>query len=423
MSLNSPQTPKERLDRLYFDLVHLADRHSRFEAKIEALGNGRTFVTFHYHQFAGFSDFFQNPYASPSVTLEARGICWDITNIAKNGPVIASRPMQKFFSHGENPIVEKMDPDELVEVYVKHDGSLISSGLWREGENQGIFLKSRKSIRSPHAELATKYTEEEKFRLLGNFIKVVTAFPKYGATVNLEMMSPTDDTAIIPCETPQLIILNIRDNETGAYYSYWDRVFPFGKEVLTRIEELYRAKPLPLLGVIKEKFLASIPKDTHKEGYVCHFKNSKTGSIALVKYKTDWYNNLRKLPLKGLPSKDAVFNICLSGGIDDLVSRYKEHPEIKAMCLEINEALVKFLGNIDEEYFTFKERVQELGNDFKGIVSLLREHKASEYTFAKSMMLARGADEMTLSQYSLEIAKKRSKEICKDVKSPSLPEE
>jgi len=169
--------------------------------------------------------------------LESRGIMFEVDENDK--PIrIASRPMSKFFNQGEIiPGITYSDPEFVMD---KVDGSLISSYLTSKGL---VKLKSKASLHSDHAIAAMEYLEDNVG--LRSFIQEME---KEGFTVNMEFVSPDPKFRIVVHYPKQkLVILNVRNRETGEYmhrdnYYSDDKVEVLDLKVLDEIDDLVNSE-------------------------------------------------------------------------------------------------------------------------------------------------------------------------------------
>jgi len=283
------------MKELYTQLVELCDNDDTpFYFSDQVLNENEFYRIFAYH----FTD--KDSWLLPSA-LEARGIMFETTE-AGEFIRIASRPMQKFFTHchatgtGE---VDFIDYDEPLRVMHKADGSLISSYL--DAANC-IRLKSKGSIGSDYANLAEEL-------LFGNID--LYDFVKWcegdGYTVNMELVSPDPMFRIVlHYPEPRLIVLNVRHRETGEYMPL--RSIP--KEFFTGFAD---ADALRHLDTVK-----------NIEGYVCIDKNNNWW-----KEKSLWY--LERHRAKDFVNQPMAFvQLVLKEEADDVFTLLIDQPEVLA---------------------------------------------------------------------------------------------
>ncbi|MGI0075787.1 MAG: hypothetical protein ACREAU_00080 [Nitrosopumilaceae archaeon] len=122
---------------LYNNLIELTSKNEAFYFKDFVLGE-KTYRIFNY-RLASYSDFL-NPGA-----LEARGIMFEIND---DTPFhLASYPPSKFFNWVEISPIQKLDPNDIVDVMHKMDGCFLYRGhldLWDGGTTQiGRVVKNK----------------------------------------------------------------------------------------------------------------------------------------------------------------------------------------------------------------------------------------------------------------------------------------
>lgn len=302
---------------LFNDLINLVASNEAFY-KQEFMSNGHTYWIFNY-RLASYTDF-----QAPSA-LEARGIMFEV-NSAGELVEVKSLPFFKFFNAFENPFVANLDFSDVSAIYVKADGSLMSTYV----EDSKLKLKSKGSITSEQALAAMNI-------LTGNptMYESLHASDVDGLTVNLEYTSPAH-RIVLGYATPQLKVLNARSRETGSFVSYEELVDRFGVDnVIERIDVDDTAK-----------FCASIDDMIDIEGYVIWMNDGR-----IVKRKCAWYLSLHH-------AKDSVnnprrlFEAILDEGIDDLRSMF--YTDVVAMKM-IDEMQVK----VDHLYNNMVKLVEE----------------------------------------------------------------
>jgi len=253
----------------------------------------------HYRIFAyHFTD--RDSWLLPSA-LEARGIMFETT---EDGEFIriASRPMQKFFNHssatgeGEVDFIEYGEPCHIMH---KADGSLISSYTISSGD---LRLKSKGSIGSDYANLAMDLMFANN--ALHDFVKWCE---RDGYTVNMELVSPDPMFRIVlHYPEPKLIILNVRQRETGEYMDL--KSIP--AEFFTGFAD---ASALNYLHIVKGV-----------EGYVCIDDNNNWW-----KEKALWYLE-RHRAKDFINQPNAFVQLVLKEEADDVFALLVDQPEVLA---------------------------------------------------------------------------------------------
>ena len=297
--------------------------------------------------------------------IEARGItflkmyedCW----------IIASRPMQKFFNLGENPITLDIDwnAEKIVSIQNKLDGSLIST-VYSPGSQFGFTLKSKTSFSSTQAIASLKLLElDENFELQMFCMSQVNQ----GRTVNMEYCAP-DNQIVIGYAKPSLRVLNVRRNTTGEYIptSDWDNLSE--KFIVETIE-------VPL---DQKAFIDSIYGLFGIEGYVVVLKSG-----LWLKIKTDWYCAIHKTK-DSINSPKALFECCLNEASDDLRAMFAKDP-VSLIKISEMEKLVSA---------TFNRITQAIENYHKANIELSRK----DYAIKGQRELDSGCFGLAMALYS-----------------------
>lgn len=268
---------------LYNNLLSLCQNNEAFYFTDQSF-NGRTFRIFNY-RLASYSDFLVDG------AIECRGH----TFLLDDGPIMVSRPMEKFFNLGENPFTMNLDLSRIVRAEDKRDGSLISTVTISDTE---FLLKSKGSLYSSQAMAATEWldgNDELKNQILAEVSR--------NNTVNMEWTSPYN-RIVLGYQTSSLRVLNIRNIETGNYVSqndsfiskqYWVDTIEFPQD---------------------QSWIEQLRKFQGIEGVVLWFDDDQK-----VKIKTDWYFNLH-LQKEQVANPRRLFESVLNEESDDLKSLF-----------------------------------------------------------------------------------------------------
>lgn len=287
----------ENIQKLYNDLISLTFNNENFFFT-DQVTPMQTKVRIFNYRLAGFSDW-QLPGA-----LECRGIMFKMD---EDKPVsLLSRPMEKFFNYAEVKAWEKLNGspasigDVIESVMIKEDGSLISTF----DDSGYLGLKSKGSIQSEQSSDAMTLIYAHS-NLRTRLYELATT----GYTVNMEYVSEKN-RIVIGYDTPQLIILNVRNNETGEYVPYHSL---FGDPILRNY--LVKQENVEIINL--DEFVKEVYNMTGIEGYVV--KTNK----GFVKIKTEWYVNLHRTKDSINSNKDLFLNIA-ENTIDDLKQLFLE---------------------------------------------------------------------------------------------------
>ena len=316
------------MQQMFDNLMALCDNSDRrFFYTDDTSALGTSFRIFSYN-YASYSD-----WMLPDA-LECRGIMFEMDG---DVPVrIASRPMEKFFNLNENPLTMNIDLSKVSYLMAKEDGSLISTYY----DGGGVRFKSKGSIKSEqcmaakgiliditHAELADRLLE-----LVQN-----------NYTANFEYVAPTN-RIVLAYQERELILLNIRDNDTGEYVPY-DEIY---KDPILR-KYLVNQYEVPEGDWVKE-----VKATQGIEGYVAVMEDGSH-----FKLKTDWYVVLHTTR-DSINSNENLFTAVVEGASDDLKALYADdeysYKKIEAFEAAYLTAMSDLLNVVQEFYTEYKGR-------------------------------------------------------------------
>lgn len=279
---------KRETNKLYKDLMNLCndvDGKAKFFFKDDVTGMGTKVRIFSYH-IANYSDWIK-----PNA-LESRGIMFEMND--KEKPVrIMSRPMEKFFNLGENPMTMDLDMSTALYFMTKEDGSLISSF-----SDKGILgLKSKTSIYSDQVAWAAMWLNDHpelKQRIL--------ELAESNYTVNFEYVGPKN-RIVLGYNEAALRILNVRENHTGEYVEFNEI---FADPILRPyIVDIFDSSDC------SDDWVKQVRKMEGIEGYIVAFPGK------FSKLKTDWYVALHHTK-DSINNNRRLVNCCIENVTDDL---------------------------------------------------------------------------------------------------------
>lgn len=283
------------MNELFKNLMALCDPkdQSKFFYRDSRTPLGTPFRVFSYN-YASYSDWLLQD------ALECRGIMFEIT--PEGEPVrIMARPMEKFFNLNETPFTMNLDMSKVEYGMDKADGSLISTYV----DNGILCSKSKTSVISEQAIAANAILSDIDHEPL---YKRALELAEAGFTLNFEYVAP-DNRIVLPYDHKALILLNIRENESGEYVSYRDI---FADPVLRKyLVQQVMADFSDPNWVDKIRNLEGI------EGYVYVMEDGLK-----FKLKTDWYVALHRTK-DSITKNEALFEAVVSGGSDDLRSLFE----------------------------------------------------------------------------------------------------
>ncbi|AGB07092.1 RNA ligase A [Vibrio phage phi-ST2] len=307
------------VQELYKNLMSLADdAEGKFFFADHLSPLGEKFRVFSYH-IASYSD-----WLLPGA-LEARGIMFQLDDNDEMIRIV-SRPMEKFFNLNENPFTMELDLTTTVQLMDKADGSLISTYL--SGEN--FALKSKTSIFSEQAVAANRYIKKPENRDLWEFCDDCT---QAGLTVNMEWCAP-NNRIVLEYPEAKLVILNIRDNETGDYVSFDD----IPQSALMRVKQWLVDEYDPATAH-EPDFVEKLRDTKGIEGMILRLANGQS-----VKIKTQWYVDLHSQKDSVNVPKKLVTTI-LNGNHDDLYALFADDKPTIERIREFDSHVTKTLTN------------------------------------------------------------------------------
>lgn len=314
---------------LYTNLLNLANSSdaSKFFFRDAKTPFGTSVRIFGYN-YASYSD-----WLLPDA-LESRGIMFEMNG---EEPVrIMSRPMEKFFNLDENPLTMNLDLSTIVNVMDKADGSLISTFI----DNGVLFTKSKASIFSDQATAANQLLLDIDY---ADLRERATELAKEGFTLNFEYVSP-GNRIVLAYEKPDLILLNVRHNDSGEYVPYQELV----RDTVLR---KYLVKQVDVdLSLPPEELISNIRGMYGIEGYVFVLEDGTK-----FKLKTDWYSMLHRTKDTLNNNKD-LFEVIVWNQIDDIRSLFDDEASLNKIK-KFEEVFLKYLS---ESLSTIDELRKEL---------------------------------------------------------------
>lgn len=320
---------------------------------------------------------------------ESRGIMFKMDSEHKTPIRIACRPMEKFFNFGENPLsMIPLRKDDIELIQDKADGSLISTYI--DSTNDSLQVKSKSSVSSVYTLNAMKVI------IANDLYDVLETITKSGYTVNMEYVSP-DYRIVLPYEKDNVIIFNIRHNNTGEYLtldqvellldskvmfdklkSYWVETFDVDElDIYTENEDQ------------KEGFIESLDKinlirdemEKNKEGFII-----KSKEHGFIKIKGKWYITLHRLK-DSINSNKALFNAIVEQVHDDIMANflYDEYAVKKIITFEriYSDEIKRKLSLFNE----IKKRVKGVDNRKEYVMMFKDELKEEKIIFNLMMLL------------------------------------
>lgn len=302
-----------------------------YEDFISLLGTNCRIFSYNY---TSYSDWLKED------ALECRGIMFEIDG--DGNPIrIMSRPMEKFFNLEENPMTIGLDLSSVEYGMVKADGSLVSTYI----DNDMLFMKSKCSLTSDQALAATGIMNDfDNVGLRDRCIELA----KQGFTLNFEYVSP-DNRIVLQYQEKELVLLNVRHNETGEYIKYSDILAdPVLRKYLVAKADIDYSNPNWVDDI---RLLEGI------EGFVFVMESGQK-----FKLKTEWYSDLHGMRDSFAKNED-LFETIVAGAADDIKALFSSD-EYSVKKIEAFEAV--HLNFLKDSLETIQEKYSRLtGKDRK----------------------------------------------------------
>ena len=225
--------------------------------------------------------------------------------------------MEKFFNLNENEStqLESLKDKKIKSVYLKEDGSLIN---FIKLPNNVIVAKSKNSFESTQAKLAQKIFDTDKF-FRDNIIEML----EKDIIPTFELVGPTN-RVVVKYDNTELILLRLRDNQTGDYLSIDDSGLNIPESFTFSLSDLLELKS----------------KLENVEGWIVEFIDGQK-----VKIKTDWYFSLHRIFTDYSNREDYLVNLILEQKIDDVLSVLDSGSEskkfVESIIVKTNQAFQK----------------------------------------------------------------------------------
>ena len=252
--------------------------------------------------------------------------------------------LDKFFNIDQTPCsaYSVLKNYKIRNIFNKEDGSIASFIQLPNGVVKG---KSKASFESDQAiEIQKIYDQDENIRRVVDNCLNKDIMPVF------EYVSPTN-RIVVPYANSQLILLRLRDNNTGEYLDVDDI-----KEDLNGITVAESYDGLSLDDLIE---LKSVTQD--KEGWIAQFTNGK-----MAKFKTEWYCERHKLFTDELNRENVVVKMILDETIDDVIAQLGAERTL----VERDGVLVPMFRDENDDLIVQQNRVVIAGiNDLIDIIN------------------------------------------------------
>lgn len=318
---------------LFHDLEKLIHTNEAFFVRTQELNN-KIYKIYNY-RLASYTDFLL-----PNA-LNCRGTMFEVDK--DNNPIrLASLPINKFFNVAENPFTMNLNFEDIEFIEDKLDGSLISSYM----DEDQVRLKSKGALLSEQAVAATQWLDQPEQH---KYKQQVLNITKQGFTVDFEWVSPTN-RIVLGYDKSQLIMLHIRNNETGELIHFYDN---HNMSQYVDVSKVFHYPPVDIRNVTLTEFIKQVPDMTGIEGYVVKFKSG-----LYAKLKTLWYLHLHT-NRSNIANPKCLFEVIISEGVDDLLSLFVDDTSlvnhIRSEQIRINHLYNQMISSVEDFYNTNKD--------------------------------------------------------------------
>jgi len=318
-------------ETLYTNLTQLVNTNEAFfYTDVE---HGDSWFRIFNYRLASYTDFL-HPGA-----LECRGHMFKIPCEGaqqSDGVELVSLPFPKFFNLNENPFTTDLNLQEIVEVSVKMDGSLISSFM----NNGKLCLKSKGSLHSDQAKQATELLYSEKYDVLR---REIDKFESQGYTVIMEYCSPSN-RIVIGYQEDSLTILGIRSRLNGQFIHVQELE---GTDVATFWTDIVYTEQVA-------EFVNEASDVTGIEGYVCRLPNGTIFKVKGLEYVT------QHRAKDSINSDRRLYEAVLAEATDDLRSLFHDDAFVINRITEMEQRVDQMYNHLVDTVERFYVRNKDM---------------------------------------------------------------
>lgn len=313
------------------DLDHIVSQSEIFYKKSEIIEvkNKKYKFSIYNYRLADLSEFEKY---SP-LSFELRGLA-----VSENNNHFLS--VHKFFNHKENYLVED-DLDGELEIREKYDGSLILPII----VSDEVVFRTKGTFYSDQAKQAQSKLDSK----LKKFI--LDLYYYHGLIPIFEFISP-DNQIVVRYPTDELVLIQIRDNNTGKYLEYGEMKKLYSKYNLD----------IPIVSVTQtdiDTLLENSKEIENIEGYVIQKRNLEYYTD-MRKIKTMWYLQLHKVLSPDSFRDNVLVKLILQEKIDDVLSNASVGKR------EYVEKLITLLSKYINKHIRFiSHTIEQDGNLFR----------------------------------------------------------
>jgi len=332
----------------YEECRAICDAHDKFlfyETKHTV--DGYSISIFNYRLAT--STHFENPIPGKDIkAYEMRGISF-VWN--KDGSLFKRfLLLDKFFNVDQTPCsaYSVIKEYKIRNIFNKEDGSIASFVQLPNGK---IVGKSKASFESEQAvEIQNIYDNDPNIR------SFLTKCFNNDVMAVFEYVSPSN-RIVVPYAETGLILLRLRDNNTGEYIDVDDyKEHLTGITVAESYDDLGLDELIELKAIIKEK-----------EGWIIQFTNGK-----MAKIKTDWYCDLHGLFTDDLSRENKIIKMILDETIDDVIAQVAADRDKDGNVMKHSQIVIDEVNEIIEvvnfKISQIKDEVEDLLSNYGGVI-------------------------------------------------------
>ena len=256
---------------------------------------------------------------------------------------------------------------KIKSIYSKEDGSIAS---FIQLPNGKIYGRSKTSFISEQAiEVQKIYDNWPNIKKFVNWCLSNDIIPIF------EYVAPTN-RIVVPYANTDLILLRMRDNNTGEYLNIDDYT-----DLLDGISVAENIKDLTLDDLVELKSVV-----TGREGWIVQFENGK-----MVKLKSEWYSSLHGLYTMELERENTLISLIINETIDDVLSQLGETETKKR---EEVENITSIINNFIK---VKSQEIDDLMKEFNGDVRdfAIKNKKNPNFSFCMGI-INKGEDKIKL---------------------------
>lgn len=270
---------------------------------------------------------FHNPIPGENFNaLEMRGLTFIETEEGHKRHLM----LHKFFGFNSTLGVQEKDlqGQKIESVHDKVDGSIIRFMMI----NGRIRARSKKSFDGMHVVRALDLLEKNP-----NLLSFVSDTLSRNEAAIFELVSP-EFKIVVPYESEELILLQIRNEETGEYFDL------FSHDLVSKYNVKHAQMIPPFSSISEMKEMQASTRNI--EGWIVRFGNTT------VKVKTTWYDDFHDFLFEKNMSYKKIITLVVNENMDDALATLAHHErfeEISALTVRIQNYMNSLIRTLSEK--------------------------------------------------------------------------